>query len=262
LPIALGEATKTIPYLVDADKAYRFTIAWGETTASHDREGEVIDRSDVRPSPEAASEALKAFIGRIEQTPPIFSAIKVDGERAYNLARDGVAFDLAPRAVVIHTAEVVDAPDADHLEIEIACGKGVYVRALARDLALRLGACGHVCRLTRARVGAFRLGQAISLEKLESLCHTGRGLEILSPVETALDDIPALAVTTEDAFKLSQGRPIVLLPRQVETLRTRLASPDGDGLASRTVLANAGGAPVALCEMRAGQLNPTRVFNL
>ena len=225
LPIALGEATKTVPFLVDADKTYRFTIAWGETTASYDREGVVIDHSDVRPSPEAVAEALKAFVGEISQIPPAFSAIKVGGERAYDLAREGVELDLAPRLVTIHRAEVTDAPDADHIEIEIDCGKGTYVRAIARDLALALGACGHVSTLTRTRVGPFLLNQAISLEKLETLCHTGAGLEILSPVETALDDIPALAVTTEDAFKLSQGRPIVLLPRQVETLKTRLASP-------------------------------------
>ena len=262
LPIALGEATKTVPYLVDADKTYRFTIAWGETTASYDREGVVTNRSDVRPTPAAASEALTRFVGQIAQIPPAFSAIKVDGARAYDLAREGIEVELAARMVVIHRAAVVDAPDPDHLEIEIDCGKGVYVRALARDLAATLGACGHVSALTRTRVGAFTLNRAISLEKLEGLCHTGAGLEILSPVETALDDIPALAVTTEDAFRLSQGRPIVLLPRQIETLRTRLAPPDGDGIASRTVLANLDGALIAICEMRAGQLSPTRVFNL
>jgi tRNA pseudouridine55 synthase len=258
----LGEATKTVAYMMDADKTYRFTIAWGETTASYDREGAVIDRSDVRPSPEAVSQALKAFVGEISQVPPAFSAIKVDGERAYDLAREGVELDLAPRTVTIHRAEVTDTPDADHIEIEIDCGKGTYVRAIARDLASMLGACGHVSVLTRTRVGAFSINQAISLEKLEGLCHTSPGLGILSPVETALDDIPVLAVTTEDAFKLSQGRPIVLLPRQVETLKARLASPDGEGFASRTVLAEHGGTAVAICEMRAGQLSPTRVFNL
>jgi len=152
LPIALGEATKTVPFLVDADKSYRFTIAWGETTASYDREGAVIARSDARPTPEAAAEALKAFVGQISQIPPAFSAIKVDGERAYDLAREGVELDLAPRTVVIHRAEVVAAPDADHIEIEIDCGKGTYVRAIARDLASALGACGHVVTLTRTRV--------------------------------------------------------------------------------------------------------------
>jgi tRNA pseudouridine55 synthase len=262
LPIALGEATKTIPFMVEAAKSYRFTIRWGETTTTLDREGEVVERSAVRPTPEAIETALTAFVGEISQVPPAFSAIKVDGERAYDLAREGVEVDLAPRLVVIHRAALTEVPDADHAVIGIDCGKGAYVRALARDLAATLGACGHVATLTRTRVGPFTIDRAITLEKLEDLCHTGRGLETLLPVETALDDIPVLAVTAEDAFKLSQGRPIVLLPRQVETLKARLASASGGGSASRTVLANAGGAPVAICEMRAGQLSPTRVFNL
>jgi tRNA pseudouridine55 synthase len=262
LPIALGEATKTVPFLVDADKTYRFTIAWGETTASHDREGVVTERSDVRPSPDAVAGALKAFVGEIQQVPPAFSAIKVDGERAYTLAREGVLVELAPRAVVIHGAVVTDAPDEDHVEIEIDCGKGTYVRALARDLAASLGAHAHVSALRRTRVGPFGEDRAIALELLQNLCDRGAGLEVLLPVETALDDIPALAVTTEDAFRLSQGRPIVLLPRQVETLKALLSSPDGAGYASRSVLATQGGQAVSICEMRAGQLRPIRVFNL
>jgi len=261
LPIALGEATKTVAYLMDAEKSYRFTIAWGETTASYDGEGAVTASSDVRPEPDAVAELLKSFVGQIEQIPPAYSAIKVDGERAYDLAREGVELDLAPRRVIIHRAAVVGAPDEGHVEIEIDCGKGTYVRALARDLAAGLGACGHVSSLTRTRVGPFELHAAIALEKLETMCHTHAGSEVLLPVETALDDIPALAVTNEDAFRLSQGRPIVLLPRQVETLKARLASPDGAEFASRTVLATSGGVLVAICEMRAGQLGPTRVFN-
>ena len=262
LPIALGEATKTVPYLVEADKTYRFTIQWGISTASQDREGAITERSDVRPSLEAAAAALTAFVGEIDQIPPIYSAVKVDGERAYDLAREGVEMDLKPRKVLIHSAEVIGAPDADHIEIEIHCGKGVYVRAIARDLAAALGACGHVSALRRTRVGPFTTDRAITLELLQDMCDRGAGLEVLLPVETALDDIPALAVTTEDAFKLSQGRPIVLLPRQVETLKTRLADPSGTGYASRNVLATHGGKAVSICEMRAGQLSPTRVFNL
>ncbi len=261
LPIALGEATKTVPYLMDADKSYRFTIAWGETTASFDREGAVTATSDVRPTADDVARLLPTFVGEIDQIPPAFSAIKVDGERAYTLAREGIEVDLKSRRVTIHRAAVTEAPDADHIEIEIDCGKGVYVRALARDLAIGLGACGHVSSLTRTRVGAFRLEDAIGLEKLETMCHTQAGSEVLLPVVTALDDIPALAVTNEDAFRLSQGRPIVLLPRQVETLKARLASPDGAGYASRTVLATSGDELVAICEMRAGHLGPIRVFN-
>ncbi|HXQ48065.1 MAG TPA: tRNA pseudouridine(55) synthase TruB [Caulobacteraceae bacterium] len=262
LPIALGEATKTVPYLVDSDKGYRFTIAWGASTASFDADGAVTATSGVRPAPAAVEAALGDFVGEISQVPPAFSAVKVDGERAYDLARAGVAVDLEPRTVVIHQARLADAPDADHVTLEIVCGKGTYVRSLARDLAEQLGACGHVSALRRTRVGPFNLVDAVTLEQLEDLCDRGRGLEALAPVETALDDIPALAVTNEDAFRLSQGRPIVLLPRQVETLKARLASPNGEGLASRTVLAMGSGGPAAICEMRAGQLRPVRVFNL
>ena len=262
LPIALGEATKTVPFLMDADKTYRFTIEWGVETASFDREGVVTATSDVRPTPEAAAAALTAFVGEIDQVPPAFSAIKVDGERAYDLAREGREVDLASRKVVIHKAEVLGAPDADHVEIEIVCGKGTYVRALARDLAAALGAHAHVSALRRTRVGPFGDDRAVTLELLLQLCDRSAGLEVLLPVETALDDIPALAVTTEDAFRLSQGRPIVLLPRQVETLKARLSSPDGASYASRTVLTTHGGQAVSICEMRAGQLRPVRVFNL
>ena len=255
LPIALGEATKTVPFLMDADKAYRFTIAWGVETASFDREGAITATSDVRPTAEAISEALKAFIGEIDQIPPDYSAVKVDGARAYDLAREGVAMDLKPRKVVIHDARLAATPDADHAVVEIECGKGTYVRALVRDLAQSLGARAHVADLRRTRVGGFTEARAITLESLEELCHRGAPLETLLPVETALDDIPELAVTTEDAFRLTQGRSIVLLPRQVETLRARLT-------ASRTVSARHGTKIVALCEMRAGRLNPTRVFHL
>jgi tRNA pseudouridine55 synthase len=255
LPIALGEATKTVPFLMDADKAYGFTIAWGVETASFDREGAVTATSDVRPEAAAVGDALKAFIGEIDQIPPDYSAVKVDGVRAYDLARDGTPMTLAPRRVTIHAARVTASPDADHVTLEIECGKGVYVRALVRDLAQSLGARGHVSALRRTRVGGFTEARAITLETLEELCHGGAPLEALLPVETALDDIPELAVTTEDAFRLTQGRSIVLLPRQVETLRARLS-------ASRTVSARHGTRIVALCEMRAGRLNPTRVFHL
>jgi len=260
LPIALGEATKTVPYLVEARKIYRFTIAWGVTTATFDREGDVTATSDIRPTREAVEAALPEFVGEIMQVPPIYSAIKVDGERAYDLAREGIAVVLEPRRVVIHLARVVDVPDSDHVTIEIECGKGTYVRALARDLALKLGAEGHVSALHRARVGGFTEPNLISLEKLTELVQNAAGSKALLPVETALDDIPALAITTEDVFRLRQGRSIVLLPRQVETLKTRLHSQAG-GDASRTVSATSDGSIVALCELRAGRLSPTRVFH-
>jgi len=256
LPIALGEATKTVPFLMDADKTYRFTIAWGRTTATFDREGETTATSDARPTPEAVAAALPAFVGEIEQVPPAYSAIKVDGERAYDLARAGETVELKARPVTIHALRLVSAPDADHVELEMDCGKGTYVRAVVRDLAEALGACGHVDQLRRTRVGGFTEAQAIGLENLDALGHKARLSEALLPVATALDDIPALAVTAEDAFRLKQGRPIVLVPRQAEALKARLAP------GSRTVSAMAGDVIVALCEMRAGRLEPARVFHL
>ena len=256
LPIALGEATKTVPFMMEAQKVYRFTIHWGISTASVDREGEIIARSDVRPSVEAVRAALPSFVGEIDQIPPQFSAIKVDGQRAYDLARDGVDFELASRKVTIHEAEVTDAPDADHVELTIRTGKGVYVRSLARDLAVMLGAEGHVSALRRERVGPFSTENAVTLDFLTDLVHRDAAFEGLLPVATALDDIPELAITEQDAFSLRQGRPIVLLPRQVETLKSHLR----DG--SRTVSAFHGQTLVALGQLRAGRLEPDRVFNL
>ena len=256
LPIALGEATKTVAFMMDADKAYRFTIAWGRTTTTLDREGETVAESGVRPSVAEVEAALPAFVGDISQVPPIYSAIKVDGERSYDLARAGATPELAARIVTVHSARVAGADDADHVTLEIECGKGTYVRAICRDLAEALGACGHVSDLRRTRVGPFSDKTAVTLELLEDLGHKARQSELLLPVETALDDIPELAVTDEDAFRLKQGRSIVLVPRQVESLKARLKP------GSRTVSAMTGGSMVALCEMRAGRLEPSRVFNL
>ncbi|HEV7353147.1 MAG TPA: tRNA pseudouridine(55) synthase TruB [Brevundimonas sp.] len=256
LPIALGEATKTVPFMMDAEKVYRFSIRWGVSTTTQDAEGEVVARSDVRPSPEAVARALTAFTGRIAQVPPIFSAIRVDGRRAYDLARDGEAVELKARPVMIHEAAVTAAPDPDHVEITVRTGKGVYIRSLARDLAADLGAEGHVSALRRERVGPFSLDTAVTLDFLADLVHSDRASEGLLPVATALDDIPDQAVTDQDALSLRQGRPIVLLPRQVETLKARLRE------GSRTVSVFQDGTLVALCQLRAGRLEPDRVFNL
>ena len=256
LPIALGEATKTVAFMMEAEKVYRFTLNWGISTDSLDREGEITARSGVRPSVEAVRAALGAFVGEIDQVPPQYSAIKVGGHRAYDLARDGVEFELATRRVTIHEATVTDAPDADHVEITMRTGKGVYVRSLARDLAAALGAEGHVSALRRERVGPFSTENAVTLDFLTDLVHRDAASEGLLPVATALDDIPELAVTDQDAFSLRQGRPIVLLPRQVETLKSRLRE------GSRTVSAFQGQTLVALGQLRAGRLEPDRVFNL
>jgi tRNA pseudouridine55 synthase len=256
LPIALGEATKTVPFLVDADKTYRFTIEWGRTTATYDREGQTLAESDVRPTLAQVQAVLPRFVGEIMQVPPAYSAIKVDGERAYDLARAGETVELEARPVNVFDARVVDAADADHVTLEVDCGKGTYVRALVRDIAEALGACGHVSELRRTRVGRFTEQDCVTLELLEDLGYEARQSEALLPVETALDDIPVLAVTDEDAFRLKQGRSIVLVPRQVESVKARLKP------GSRTVSAMAGETIVALCEMRAGRLEPSRVFNL
>jgi len=256
LPIALGEATKTVPFMMDAQKIYRFSIQWGASTTTQDPEGEVVARSDVRPTPNEVTAALPAFIGEIDQVPPAFSAIKVDGARAYDLARDGQTVELTSRRVTIHEAAVTAAPYADHVEITVRTGKGVYIRSLARDLAAALGAEGHVSALRRERVGPFELENAVGLEFLEDLVHRGAASEGLLPITTALDDIPDLAVTDEDAFRLRQGRSIVLLPRQMEMLQSRLL-PGSD-----IVSAVQGSEPVALCSLKAGRLAPDRVFNL
>lgn len=256
LPLALGEATKTVAYMVEADKGYRFTISWGASTTTLDREGEITARSDVRPTPDQVKAVLHEFEGEIMQVPPIYSAIKVDGARAYDLARAGEEVELKARPVMIHGLAVGETPDADHIELIMDCGKGAYVRSVVRDLAVRLGAEAHVSALRRTRVGAFTEARAIGLDFLEELGHKARQSEALLPVETALDDIPALAVTDEDAFRLKQGRSIVLVPRQVETLRAGLAP------GARTVSAMCRGVMVALCEMRAGKLEPSRVFHL
>ncbi len=254
LPIALGEATKTVPYLVSAEKTYRFTLAWGVSTDSVDAEGVEIARSELRPSPEAVSAALPAFVGETLQVPPAHSAVRVNGERAYDLVRRGVELELEPRRVTIYDARLLGAPDPDHVELEIRCGKGTYVRSLARDLAAVLGACGHVSALRRTCVGRFDEACAVTLAQLEALVYEGCGSEALLPVATALDGIPAFAVTVEDAFRLRQGRAIVLLPRQLDALTPRLGE-------DRTVSAMSGDQVVALCEMRAGRLNPVRVLH-
>ncbi|MGI4818820.1 MAG: tRNA pseudouridine(55) synthase TruB [Janthinobacterium lividum] len=256
LPIALGEATKTVPFMMEAQKIYRFVIHWGISTDSIDREGQVIGRSDVRPSVDAVKAALPQFVGDIDQVPPAFSAIRVNGERAYDLAREGVEVELQSRRVTIHEAAVTNAPDEDHVEITMRTGKGVYVRSLARDLASVLGAEGHVSVLRREMVGPFNVQNAVTLDYLEDLAHKGSASDGLLPVSTALDDIPDLAVTEQDAFSLRQGRPIVLLPRQVEQLEARLNT------GSQLVSAFEGETLVALCSLKAGRLEPDRVFNL
>lgn len=260
LAIALGEATKTVPYTMDAQKTYRFTAHWGEARDSDDAEGKVTATSDRRPSKEEIEAALPRFTGDLVQVPPAYSAIKVQGARAYDLARDGEEVVLEPRTVEIHAARLLSLPDPDHAEFEIRCGKGTYVRAWVRDLALFLGTVGHVSQLRRTRIGSFCEDNAIALETLKGFMHIPAAFEHLRPLSTALDGIPALAVTGPDAVRLKSGNPILIRANQFAKI-TASQSP-GDDLQGLTVfLSTAEGEPVALAEFAQGELRPFRVFN-
>jgi len=260
LPIAFGEATKTVAYAMECGKTYRFTLRFGQSTTTDDLAGEVLATSDARPTDAQIEAALAPFQGLIEQVPPQFSAIKVDGERAYDLARGGETVDLKSRRVRIDGFHLTGRPDADHAEFEVECGKGTYIRSLARDLSVALGTVGHVSALRRLRVGRFGLDRAISLDELERVAQTPEVERLLLPIETALDDIPALALTDAEAHRLRQGQTVALLRRQdldrLEGLRAGLA--DGDG----TVLAMSAGRPVALARVEGAEIRPVRVLNL
>ena len=259
LPLAFGEATKTVSYLVDARKTYRFTVRWGAETTTDDAEGPVTRTSEVRPAPEQILRELPNFVGRIMQTPPAFSAVKVDGERAYDLARAGTEVVLEPRLAHIHRVEAVAQPDPDHCIFEMVCGKGTYVRAFARDLGRALGAFGHVRALTRLGVGPFLLKAAISLETLEESAKAGAAKRLLMPLATALDDIPALAVTDQEAAQLRLGRAI--LARGRVSLREEAVAEGGAQEAQPVFCRSRGGDPVAIAAFDRGELRPTRVFN-
>jgi tRNA pseudouridine55 synthase len=254
LPIALGEATKTVPFVMDGRKLYRFTVRWGEERDTDDAEGRVIATSDQRPSAEAIRAALPAYIGTIQQVPPRYSAIKIEGERAYDLARDGASVELAARPVEIRRLELVEVPDPDHAVLEAECGKGTYVRSIARDIGRTLGCFGHVSALRRTAVGPFSEETMISLEQLEAICHRAASGEAsladaLMPVETALDDIPALAVSRADAARLTRGQAVLLRGRDAPNFRG-------------TVYVTVSGQLLALADLDRGEIVPKRVFNL
>jgi len=259
LPVAFGEATKTAQWAMDCDKEYVFTIEWGSSTASQDKEGDVIATSDVRPDRAQIESALPNFIGDIQQTPPKYSAIKVSGERAYDLARDGEEFDIPSREVTVYEAELVDVPDEDHATLRVVSGKGFYIRALARDLALALGAEGHVSRLRRTRVGGLDEANAVSLDALESLAEDKDALTAqLKPLQTVLEDVPLLEIDASDAAAVKQGREVLLLPHILEQWRVEAEQLESDRLA----LAMNDGVAVALGEVRAGRFQPKKVFQL
>jgi len=262
LAIALGEATKTVPFAVEGEKLYRFTACWGEARDTDDAEGSVVEVSAVRPTGDQILAALPKLTGEIMQVPPAYSAVKVEGARAYDLAREGEDFELNARLIEVHDARLVDAPDPEHAVFEIACGKGSYVRAWVRDLARMLGTVGHVTELRRLKVGPFEEESAISLDKLESLSHSPAALEHLRPLSTALDGIPALAVTGPDSVRLRSGNPILIRAPQFAALTGSGLVEAGTGLQGLTVyLSTAGGEPVALAEVAEGELRPFRVFN-
>ena len=253
LPIALGEATKTVPYVMDGQKAYRFTVRFGAETDTDDAEGKIVETSDARPTRAEIEAALPALTGRIMQTPPRYSALKIDGARAYDLARDEEAFELSPRAVQIDRLTLMDMPDADHCVIEAECGKGTYVRAVARDLGRTLGCGGHVAALRRTRVGIFTEDDSQSLEALESLAGGEDGhhalVGVLKPVETALGDLPELSLSGPDAARLKTGQAVLLRGRDAPIL-------------SGEAYAMSKGKLVAIGEVAQGELRPRRIFNL
>lgn len=259
LPIAFGEATKTVSFAMDGTKVYRFTVAWGEQRTTDDAEGEVIARSAVRPSREAILARLPSFEGFIQQIPPQFSALKVDGERAYDIAREGDVVDLEPRTVRIDRFELIDMPDADHATFDVTCGKGTYVRALARDLAEALGTVGHVSALRRLSVGRFTLDKAISLDELAAMDDNAALQDLLSPLATALDDIPALALTEAEAHRMRHGQSILLVTRQD---RARLKGLGDGGAEGELVFASLGETPVALARIDGAEVKPVRVLNV
>jgi tRNA pseudouridine55 synthase len=252
LPIALGEATKTVPYAVDGQKSYRFTVRWGAETDTDDAEGQVVKRSDVSPPRDAIEALLPSFIGEVMQTPPAFSAIKIDGQRAYDLARQGETVQLEARPVQIDRLELVDMPDPLTSVFEAECGRGTYVRAIARDMGRTLGCFGHVIALRRTRVGPFREGQAVTMSELEDAANLeDGGIEIktmLRPVESALAELLEVTVSQSDAARLARGQTVLLRGRDAPVM-------------SGEAFALSKGTLIALCEIERGELRPLRVFN-
>jgi len=254
LPIAFGAATKTVPYIMDGTKLYRFTLCFGEARDTDDADGQVTETSDMRPSDEAIRAALPAFLGDIMQVPPVYSAIKVAGERAYDMAREGRAPVLEARPARVDRFELIERVDAETAIFEVQSGKGVYMRSLARDLARACGGLGHITALRRLRVGPFTEAQAIPLDNLVPAGDTAPASpDLLLPVATALADIPALALTEQEAADLAHGQAISLV-----ALLGRIpgaANPDG-GLAR----AMAGGRVIGLCRLQEGWLKPERML--
>ncbi len=250
LPIALGEATKTVPFVMDGRKVYQFTVRWGEERDTDDAEGRVTESSAARPTAADVRTLIPGFSGTIAQVPPRFSAIKIDGERAYDLAREGEVVELEARPVEIHRLELVEMPDPDHAVLSAECGKGTYVRALARDMGRALGCFGHVSALRRTGVGPFREDHAIDLDRLQAAAGDAAALAaMLQPVAAGLTSLPALSVSRADAARLARGQAVLLRGRDAPIVQGFVAvSTQGD--------------LIALAEAAEGELRPRRIFNL
>jgi tRNA pseudouridine55 synthase len=260
LAIALGEATKTVPFVQDAAKIYRFTASWGESRDSDDAEGAVTGTSPVRPTRGQIEALLPRFTGTLSQVPPAYSAVKVGGERAYDLARDGETLTLEPRQVMVYEARLL-AAEEHTAEFEILCGKGTYVRSWVRDLALELGTLGHVSALRRTRLGGMSEKDATPLEQLTPFMHSPAAFAYLKPLSTALDGIPALAVSGSDTVRLRSGNSILIRANLFARLQEGMVLK-GE-LAGQTVfLKDEKDSPVALAEIADGELRPFRVFQL
>ncbi|WP_417782763.1 tRNA pseudouridine(55) synthase TruB [Terasakiella pusilla] len=244
LPLAFGEATKTVSYVMDGTKTYRFEVTWGETRSTDDAEGEVTDTSTARPTRAEIEAALPAFIGAIEQIPPKYSALKIDGQRAYKLAREDKDIEMTARTVQIDDLKLIDCPDSDRAIFEVQCGKGTYVRSLGRDLGNKLGCLGYISMLRRTKVGPFDEKCAISLDSLEQIVHSEALFESLLAIETVLDDISALALNEEETQKIRNGMGFKTDLPDTETLRLM----HNDKL-------------VALAKVEDGLVRPFRVFN-
>jgi tRNA pseudouridine55 synthase len=268
LPIALGEATKTVPFVMDGRKIYRFTVRWGEERDTDDAEGRIAATSDARPSADEIRALLSRFTGEIAQVPPRYSAVKIEGERAYDLARDGEVVELEPRPVAVHRLELIETPDPDHSVLTAECGKGTYVRALARDLGRALGCLGHVAALRRTAVGPFTEDIAVHVEALQPRVPASApflaageasagevaplmpvALPPLLPVEAGLAALPALRVSSSDAGRLARGQAVLMRGRDAPVMAGWVS-----------VLAH--GSLIALAEVEKGELRPRRIFNL
>jgi len=260
LPIALGEATKTVPYIQDREKTYIFEVSWGEQRDTDDLEGDVIETSDNRPDQKSIEEILPKFIGEIEQTPPQYSAIKIDGKRAYDLARSGQDVAIKSRIVYIEDISIIEH-DTNKTKFKVLCGKGTYVRSLARDFGIILGCFGYVSSLHRSAVGNFTVENAISLDKLEKISNIAELYEFLLPVETPLDDILELAITEAEASRIKNGQSLTLISRydvsRLEQIGCDIKSDYED-----EVLITCKQKAIAIAVINKTVISPVKVFNL